>query len=224
MDGLTGTVGQETVTYSWDGVDTLTATGPRGVLFTVQVTNASTGAYQVTLVDNVLHDTLNGLPGDDTENNNDTSVTYTITDSDSSTTTGALVINFDDDIPSAYSVPPGTATGANTPGTTDTENLNLPAVGADDPAVLDFGLADGSPALDVNGDPLIFNGLPLFYSRNSSDPSISRPAPARRRATAPWCSRSTSMRRAGPTPTPSSSRSPHAATDQHHQPQQRKRR
>ena len=44
MDGDTGTVGQETVSYSWDAVtSTLTATGPRGVLFTVAVTPA-TGA------------------------------------------------------------------------------------------------------------------------------------------------------------------------------------
>ena len=40
--------------YSWAG-DTLTATGPRGVLFTVLVTDPATGAYKVTLLDNVLH-------------------------------------------------------------------------------------------------------------------------------------------------------------------------
>ena len=49
------------VTYSWTaGSNTLTATTvggtrPGTVLFTVQVTNAATGAYTVTLLDNVLH-------------------------------------------------------------------------------------------------------------------------------------------------------------------------
>ena len=42
------------MTYSW-AANTLTATGPRGVLFTVLVTDPATGAYTVTLVDNVLH-------------------------------------------------------------------------------------------------------------------------------------------------------------------------
>ena len=35
LDGTTGTVGTETVNYSW-AANTLTATGPRGVLFTVR--------------------------------------------------------------------------------------------------------------------------------------------------------------------------------------------
>ena len=34
LNGTTGTVGTETVNYSW-AANTLTATGPRGVLFTV---------------------------------------------------------------------------------------------------------------------------------------------------------------------------------------------
>jgi len=69
MNGTTGSVGTETVSYGWNGTThILTATGPRGVLFTVEVTNPATGAYKVTLVDNVLHASLDGLAGDDTEN------------------------------------------------------------------------------------------------------------------------------------------------------------
>ena len=62
MDGDTATVGTETVTYGWDaGTDTLTATITGGDrdgtdLFQVEVTDPSTGAYTVTLLDNVLHD------------------------------------------------------------------------------------------------------------------------------------------------------------------------
>ena len=56
LNGTGGTVGTETVTYSWDGgTNTLTATGPRGALFKVQITDKATGAYTVTLLDNVLH-------------------------------------------------------------------------------------------------------------------------------------------------------------------------
>ena len=61
LDGQAGTVGQENVTYSWNaGSNTLTATTvggtrPGTALFTVQVTDAATGAYRVTLLDNVLH-------------------------------------------------------------------------------------------------------------------------------------------------------------------------
>ena len=61
LNGQSGTVGQENVTYGWTaGSNTLTATTvggtrPGTALFTVQVTNAATGAYTVTLLDNVLH-------------------------------------------------------------------------------------------------------------------------------------------------------------------------
>ena len=58
MDGQQGPIGVETITYSWSG-DTLTATVTGGdragtELFTVQVA-PTTGAYTVTLLDNVLH-------------------------------------------------------------------------------------------------------------------------------------------------------------------------
>jgi len=57
MNGTSGTVGVETVSYSWDaGTNTLLATGPRGPVFQVEVTDPATGAYKVTLLDNVLHE------------------------------------------------------------------------------------------------------------------------------------------------------------------------
>ena len=99
LNGNTGTVGTETVTYSWDGgTNTLTATGPRGALFQVQITNPATGAYKVTLLDNVIHAT-----GPNNENSPDptTSLTYSITDADGSTAPGTLTITFDDDAPTA---------------------------------------------------------------------------------------------------------------------------
>ncbi|HET6525359.1 VCBS domain-containing protein [Sphingopyxis sp.] len=96
MDGQTAPVGLETVTYGWNaGTNILTATGPRGVLFTVEVTDPATGAYTVTLVDNVLHS-----PGDD-ENDASATLGFTVLDSDNSSATGTLQISFDDDAPTA---------------------------------------------------------------------------------------------------------------------------
>lgn len=62
MHGTSGTVGVETVSYSWNaGTNTLLATVTGGArngfeLFKVQVTDPATGAYKVTLLDNVLHE------------------------------------------------------------------------------------------------------------------------------------------------------------------------
>jgi T1SS-143 domain-containing protein len=103
MDGQTGTVGTETVIYSWDG-NVLTATVDGGdragtELFTVTVTDAETGEYTVSLLDNILHKTLNGLDGDDTENNASVDLTFTVTDNDGDSQDGTLTIDFDDDTP-----------------------------------------------------------------------------------------------------------------------------
>ncbi len=106
MDGLTAAVGIETVTYSWnDASDTLTATITGGdrdgtPLFTVHV-DPATGEYTVTLLDNVLHESLDGLPGDNTENDASVVLTYNVTDGNGDTATGSLTISFDDDIPTA---------------------------------------------------------------------------------------------------------------------------
>ncbi|RPH52043.1 MAG: retention module-containing protein [Desulfobacteraceae bacterium] len=98
MDGLTGTVGTETVTYGWSG-DTLTATVTGGDrdgtdLFTVKV-DADSGDYTVTQLDNVLH-VFNGMT---MENNARAALTYTVTDGNGDEATGTLNITFDDDMP-----------------------------------------------------------------------------------------------------------------------------
>ena len=94
MNGLFVIVGQESVQLGWNaGTNTLTGTGPRGVLFTVEVTNPATGAYKVTLVDNVLH-----VGGGD-ENDATVVLGFTVSDSDGSTAPGTLRITFDDDAP-----------------------------------------------------------------------------------------------------------------------------
>ena len=103
LAGTTAAVGLETVTYSWNaGSSTLTATTvggtrPGTALFTVHVTNPATGAYTVTLLDNVLHA---GGP-----NNEATDAVvnlgYVITDANGSTAPGTLTVAFNDDAPTA---------------------------------------------------------------------------------------------------------------------------
>ncbi len=116
LDGTSGTVGTETVIYSW-AANILTATGPRGVLFTVEVTNPATGAYTVTLRDNVLHATG---PNDENAPDPTTSLAYTITDADSSVANGTLTITFDDDAPTASAeASQNVAEGATVAGTLD---------------------------------------------------------------------------------------------------------
>jgi large repetitive protein len=94
LHGTTALVGTETVTYGWNaGNSTLTATGPRGALFTVNLTPS--GTYTVTLLDNVLH----------ASGGNETSalvvnLNYLASDSDGDTDgTGVLAITFNDDAP-----------------------------------------------------------------------------------------------------------------------------
>jgi len=103
LNGTSWTLGQESGTYSWNAVsNTLTANGPRGALLTVQVTNAATGAYKVTLLDNVLH-----AANSADEGATDPTLTlgYVIADSDGSTANGTLTITFDDDAPTAVAGP-----------------------------------------------------------------------------------------------------------------------
>jgi Ca2+-binding RTX toxin-like protein len=104
MNGTSGTVGIETVNYSLSG-GTLTATVAAGedragtVLFTVTVDNAATGAYTVELQNNILHESLDGETGDDTENDTIAVLTYTVTDNDGSKADGTLTVTFNDDMP-----------------------------------------------------------------------------------------------------------------------------
>ncbi|WP_324829182.1 DUF5801 repeats-in-toxin domain-containing protein [Qipengyuania zhejiangensis] len=97
LDGATATVGTETVTFSLSG-SILTATGPRGVLFTVELLDAETGDYQVTLVDNVLHA---GGPNDE-GTDAFVSIDFIVTDTDGDSAVSSLGITFDDDAPSAF--------------------------------------------------------------------------------------------------------------------------
>ena len=114
LNGTTASVGTETVTYSLSnavtgGFSTLTATVTGGArngtaLFTVNITNPANGDYTVTLLDNVMHPTQDGVVGsDNTENNVSVIINYQMRDADgdNSAAAGQLTVNFDDDTPDA---------------------------------------------------------------------------------------------------------------------------
>ncbi|WP_449394901.1 T1SS-143 repeat domain-containing protein [Devosia riboflavina] len=136
LAGSSVTVGQESVDLTW-AANVLTATGPRGVLFTVTVTNPATGAYTVDLKDNVLQADGNG------DNTASVNLGYNITDADASQANGTLTINFNDDVPTANS---GAALSIlETAVETTGENLLLnDAQGADGATVTAVNFNDGA--------------------------------------------------------------------------------
>ncbi len=162
LAGTNVAVGTEAATYavSADGL-TLTATGPRGLLFTVQITDAATGTYTVTLNDNVLHASLDGAVGDNTENDATVAVPFQVKDADGdlSTLPGTLTITFDDDAPSAFT--PTSVAAANGDSAPVTAPLNL-NIGADGFGTLQFDIINGQVAQDSFGNALTLNGQALY--------------------------------------------------------------
>jgi VCBS repeat-containing protein len=126
LNGTTVAVGTETATYSVSGDGlTLTATGPRGVIFTVHIDNAATGAYTLTLVDNVLN-----TFGDNTEASATVNIPYTVNDVDSSVT-GTIHATFNDDTPTATNDSSNAVEGTTL--IVNTSVLSNDAFGADGP-------------------------------------------------------------------------------------------
>ncbi|MEG3081974.1 Ig-like domain-containing protein, partial [Halomonas sp. 5021] len=120
MDGEIATVGQEQVSYEWAD-DVLTATisespeeGRVGEdLFTVELDDA--GNYTVTLLENVLHTTLDGEEGDNTENDASVVLDYSAQNDDGDTQTGKLTIDFNDDTPTVEEADTVTVTNEGIP-------------------------------------------------------------------------------------------------------------
>ncbi|MDZ4307787.1 DUF5801 repeats-in-toxin domain-containing protein, partial [Allopontixanthobacter sp.] len=138
LDGTSGTVGTETVDYAWDAdSNTLTATGPRGVLFTVAMD--ADGNYVLTQLDNILH-----TAGNDEASADDVVLAYRASDSDGDTDeTGTLTISFNDDAPTATADTNSLAEGG-------TVNGNVLTDGSDDAFGAD-GAVTTSPAGGVIG-------------------------------------------------------------------------
>ena len=149
--------------------NTLTASAGGSTVFTFSL-NVTTGAWTFTLVDQLDHPTLNGLPGDNTENDLtiDLSSILRATDFDSDTVAAAanaLVIIVDDDTP--------TASQAQQTGTVDEDGVPGGIAGGVGDVAGEATVATGSvaPLFNSGADqPLTFSlitdtsGLPALTS------------------------------------------------------------
>ncbi|KAE9633880.1 retention module-containing protein [Aeromonas veronii] len=87
-------LGSESVTSTWDAQSgTLSISSTRGVLMTVTITDPSTGAYSVKLLQPLMH------TGVDTEDNLTLNVGYKVTDGDGDSASGVLAVTINDDTP-----------------------------------------------------------------------------------------------------------------------------
>ncbi|HHQ4676363.1 TPA: retention module-containing protein, partial [Aeromonas veronii] len=87
-------LGSESVTSTWDAQSgTLSISSTRGVLMMVTITDPSTGAYSVKLLQPLMH------TGTDTEDNLTLNVGYKVTDGDGDSASGVLAVTINDDTP-----------------------------------------------------------------------------------------------------------------------------
>ena len=140
------TSGGVTVTYAVVG-NLLTASAGGNTVFTFSL-NGTTGAWTFTLVDQLDHPTLNGLPEDDTENDLAINLSSILraTDFDSDTVAAAanaLIVTVDDDTP--VPLTPAILEVNNTAGATADAALGaFNHVGADQPGTSAFVGTDGT--------------------------------------------------------------------------------
>ncbi|WP_041465740.1 T1SS-143 repeat domain-containing protein [Chlorobium limicola] len=168
----------ELLTYEVDG-DTLTANGPDGAVFTLEL-DATTGEYEFTLLDQLDHQ---GGEDDGELLPIDLSSAIIVTDADNDVLEldgGSLVINVEDDIPEQNdeavtgtvhedALPTGNAEGGQTVSVTGSVS-GLVSLGADEPATYslnpdtttleNLGLTSKGESLtyEVSGDTLTANG------------------------------------------------------------------
>ncbi|WP_252353620.1 retention module-containing protein [Aeromonas jandaei] len=87
-------LGSESVTSTWDAQSgTLSISSTRGLLMTVTITDRSTGAYSVKLLQPLKH------TGTDTEDNLTLNVGYKVIDGDGDSASGVLAVTINDDTP-----------------------------------------------------------------------------------------------------------------------------
>jgi VCBS repeat-containing protein len=170
--GVTDTIGTETVTYSWVAANsTLTATITSGArandsdprLFTVKVDNAVTGDYTVTLLKNVMH--AEDVANEENEATTST-LRYVVVDSDGTPSLpGALVINFDDDMPEAIDPSRALVTNALEGGDSDhgvALDIDLDIddnIGADQPGTVRFASSSLGATQKTSGGEVITHSV-----------------------------------------------------------------
>ena len=131
--------------YSWDGGQHADGDGPARSAVHGQITDTATGAYTVTLVDNVLHAAARTTRSD----RSDSGADLPITDADGSFVTGTLTVTFDDDAPTATTH----ASQNVAEGTTVTGTLDFVAG------------ADGATVTQIDGTALVFNPADADFSQ-----------------------------------------------------------
>ena len=120
------TSGSVALVYDWNaGTNTLTALAGATPVFTVVVTDPSTGAFTFTLLEPIDHPTA------DREDNLAIAMGFTATDGDGDTASGTLTVDIDDDSPNVVAAAPAIL-GNDEAGTSTSGALNFfEAVGAD---------------------------------------------------------------------------------------------
>ncbi|MBS7670334.1 DUF5801 repeats-in-toxin domain-containing protein, partial [Croceicoccus gelatinilyticus] len=195
MNGETAVIGQETVTYYFNGgvlyaeiTTSDDATRLNTDLFSVTLDEAN-GDFAVQLLQNVLHTD----DGTDTENNASATLDFTATDNDGDTASGTLQISFDDDIPvfeaktAAYRTDPDNAPntfvgdfeysiGADSYNTYDTaENFEIDltafsgTVGGGAILIDDSTYADGIQFVSASATTEVYN-IYFSYAPNPGEP------------------------------------------------------
>ena len=143
--------------------------------FTIEI-NTTTGVVTFTQLSPIWHpdltDSFDETATLNTEAAGDIVVRQTVTDSDGDFDTadadvGRGVFAIQDDGPDPYDPCPDEVISVNDPDADPfTGSLNLPDVGEDEPGVVSFGVADGDPVLDTEGNPVTSGEDPLFYFIN----------------------------------------------------------
>ncbi|MFN4142923.1 beta strand repeat-containing protein [Aestuariivirga sp.] len=165
LNGTSGTLGTESVNYSWDAANsTLSIVSARGTVAQVYV-NPTTGAYTFALLLPVLHAVQVG------ENDALLNLNFLVTDADGSTdTSGQLQMTIDDDTPQNFSpekmlfVNTGTATGSgllNIFGNTGADTQAVSATFVDNITNASNYLtkADGTTLITSGGQNIVVTGF-----------------------------------------------------------------
>ncbi|MGQ7247479.1 T1SS-143 repeat domain-containing protein [Halomonas sp. V046] len=147
------TSGGQPISYSVsaDGLTLSGLDGDDNTVFTVALTNLATGAYAVTLLQPLDH-------SDPTSEDDITlSVGYSVRDGDGDQADGKLTVVVDDDRPTAFAAEPLTLEDGAEGSTGFVDHAGADGVGD----VIFTDAADGEPALDANGNPLMLDGQAL---------------------------------------------------------------
>jgi large repetitive protein len=149
----------------------LYAAGTDRIVFTMTITNASTGAYTFELNDQVDHTTASGETGI-LSMNLSPALVATDYDGDQATRSSGFTINVENDVP--VNINPAYTALADTPGLTATSLLDFYGhVGADEPGSIVFNnIVTGDLLKDIGGDPVKCEGKNVVLKLSSDGKTL----------------------------------------------------